>query len=183
MARKNKKEKNIDLNDIKEMFDVKRNLKKLKKNSGYETYTDAIIGSGENDDIFESNLGNETAIQFSDNNTKSQTNNYELELGLERLKSELRENDRTLETKIGTDISHLKEKKLDTSLFWRIIGGLVTAALIISALIYNLSYSKLIDDVDKNKEKLPKLEESINSNSKDLERLNSVQTTEKKSSR
>jgi len=179
VGRNKKKQNKIHLDDIKEMFDVKKNLKKLKRNSGYESYTESNISPVESEDIFESNLGNETGIKFTETTGNTQTNNYELELGLERLKSELKDNNRTLETKIGSDINDLKEKKLDSSIFWKIIGGLVTAVLIISGLIYTLSYSKLLGDVEKSKELLPKIEERINVNSKDIERMNTILSEDK----
>lgn len=168
MGRKKKKKGEIPLNELKKMFDVKANLRKLKGNSGYEAETPTTYGETESN-IFEPELGQSTETKFQNSSTSNQNSNYEFELGLEKLKSELKDMDKDLETKINTTISDVKESKLDKSLFWKVISAIIGAAVLISGLIYTLSYSDICSDVEDIDDKLPTLENQIDDNTEAIE--------------
>lgn len=159
----NKHKKKIGVKEIQDMFDVKRNLKKLKKHSGFETQTESNFENNEYDNFFDEATTRETQVSIP--NTKSiGSNSLELELGLEKLRSELKDSDKSIEQNFTNKFHEVERLKLDKSDFRWWIGGVIAAALLISGLVYSLSYSKILEDIDDIEEK----QEEMNLNIQDL---------------
>jgi len=172
---KKKKKKNISVEDLHEMFDVKKNLKKLKKHSGFEMKTESNIEYNEYDNIFEETSTNETQTYIPKTNSAS-INNLELELGLEKLRSEFKDSNTSIEKGFTDKVSQIEKSKLDKSDFKWWIGGVITAALLISGLIYSLSYSRVLEDIDGLEER----QEEIKLDIKNLENRELPKQTENK---
>lgn len=140
------------------MFDVKKNLNKLKKHSGFETQTDSNIDNKEYDSFFNEPEVNQTQ-PFIPQLKAAASNSFEFELGIEKLRSELKDSDKSIENNFSSkiqdvekslsgEIQNIDRLKLNKEDFKWWIGGILTVALIISSLIYTLSYSKALKDID-----------------------------------
>lgn len=154
----NNNKTNIPVPPTDDLFDVKKNLKKLRTGkSSYnstQTETDNIPVSYQ-----QPTNSSKPQTGFSDsygaNFTESVYNRYD------KLKDELNTEVGSLKDVIssqGTDIrkelndkfQNLSESKVSFSTFWSILGALVGFVIILAGVIYTLSYSDLVKNVKDN---------------------------------
>jgi hypothetical protein len=154
--KRNNKKKNLSSNQIKDSFDIKNNLNKLKINSGFESVTGTNVNNNYSDNDFSNdNLTNETTISYLKERHNDVVSNIELELNLERLKSEFNECINNTEKDFVDKVEDFREKlgiqldnKVSQTTFNWFLGIIFTSGVIIITLFLTLSYNHLIEDVE-----------------------------------
>jgi len=131
----------------KEAFDVKKNLQKLKKYSGFETETESVIDNDEFGTTFNADTDNET---FPSTPTPSSNvvNNIEIKYEIEKVRTEITKNSASIEKELSSKIEDIQKEKLDKNDFKWWIGGVIFVVLLLCSVIYSLSYSQVLKDIE-----------------------------------
>lgn len=159
MSKKNKKNNSSlqkPLQQNKDMFDVKENLKKLRSGSGKENYeTESDIQSSKSSDRYYGTNHKEVDTGYSSTSTTDRFDKINDKLNSDF--SILKDNFSEHKEKI---IEKLSEKVDKSELKWW-ISGLLGGVILISGVIYTLSYQGIIGDVKNLQESKNNIDKTI----------------------
>lgn len=156
MGKNNKKP--IVAQQSEDIFDVKKNLRKLRQSkSSYNlsnTETDNAL-SGYTQPLSSANKMSGFSDSYGASFTESVYSRYDklkddLRTEVGSLKDEISSQGVGIRQELNDKFYELSKEKVSISLFWQVICGLVGFAIILISIIYTLSYSKLVSDVDDN---------------------------------
>lgn len=175
-----------------DIYDVRKNLNKLRQGkpsfNSIQTETDNFknqsynqpLNSERNVSPYSESYGssfNEALYNKYDNLKDS----FNSELGA--IKDSISVQGTDIRKELNDKFLTLNDSKVSHAFFYYIIGGLITFIIILSTVIYNLSYTELINDNKKNKEaidnqrielqKIPAIENKINSHENLINEINS----------
>jgi hypothetical protein len=179
MAKRNKKNKVIP--QRKDEYDLKSSLGKLNQRKDFpssETSTDFKVNKSQTNNI------NQTSLK-ENLNTETSSIYFQLNESFNSRYDTLNDNIKTVSDKISNSSDTLRqelegkiEPKLDTKFFLWTIGALV----IITTLIFTLSYSNLVSETKDNSNSVKSLEKDIENqkneikdNEKDIEKIEKKQ--------
>ena len=155
---KNRNNKPIVAQQSEDIFDVKKNLRKLRQSKS--SYNSSNTETGNVKSVYSQPLSSENQLSgFSDSYgtsfTESVYNRYDklkddLRTEVGSLKDEISLQGTGIRKELNDKFHELSRDKVSISLFWQVIGGLVSFATIIVGIIYTLSYSDLVSDVKVN---------------------------------
>jgi hypothetical protein len=179
MARNNKKKRGKTDSSQNSDYDLRKSLGKLnqrKKLPKSETSTNFEIKKSSAENInstsINENLTDETNIYFKLN--ESINSRYDV----------LSENIQSISDKVNDSSDNLRievDEKLDKKLDSNIFFYAVSALILITILIFTLSYSNLISDTNDNTDKVQDLNNKIENQKEDIEKIEEkIESIEKK---
>jgi hypothetical protein len=159
---KNKNNKPIVAQQSEDIFDVKKNLRKLRQSkSSYNssnTETDNALPKY-SQPLSSANQLSGFSDSYGTSFTESVYNRYDklkddLRTEVGSLKDEISSQGTGIRQELNDKFHELSKDKVSTTLFWQVIGGLVGFATILVGIIYTLSYSSLVSDVKDNSDSI-----------------------------
>lgn len=165
MGNKGKKNKTNSIPKQQDEFDVKSNINKLRKKSGYSNLeTDSYSEITSNTNWNNSEISNRDFQTLSDSFDRYDKLRDSFNSEVRELRSEISTSSKDLRDEIkncNQNIIDLSEKKLSKSSFNTMMIIFIAIISSVIGLVYALSYSKLISDSEEHSSKILKIENSI----------------------